>query len=136
MSLITFHVFYSLQLAVLICFSSFLLYVTLWTVSHQAPLSMGFSRHEYCGEFPPPEDLADPRSLFCLLHWQAGSLPLAPTGKPIVHNKQSIKTERTDSYAQSKAFTFHFPQIIFYSPYLNSYKAGRVLEVGSCFFLS
>ena len=100
---------------------------------------MGFSRQEYWSGFPPPEDLADPRGLLCLLHWQTGSLPLVPPGKPIVHNKQSIKTERIDSYAESKIFKFHFPQIIFSSPYLSSYlctKAGRVLDVGSCFFFS
>ena len=26
------------------------LFVTLWTVARQAPLSMGFSMQEYCGE--------------------------------------------------------------------------------------
>ena len=31
---------------------------------------------------PPPGDLPDP-FLLCLLHWQVGSLPLAPQGKPI-----------------------------------------------------
>ena len=25
-----------------------------WTISHQAPLSMGFSRQEYCSRFPFP----------------------------------------------------------------------------------
>ena len=37
-------------------------YVTLWTVAHQAPLSMGFSRQEYWSELPcpPPGDLPDP----------------------------------------------------------------------------
>ena len=29
------------------CFSRVLLFVTLWTVACQAPLSMGFSRQEY-----------------------------------------------------------------------------------------
>ena len=35
---------------------------TPWTVAHQAPLSMGFSRPEYGSElpFPPPGDLPDP----------------------------------------------------------------------------
>ena len=35
---------------------------TPWTVAHQAPLSMGFSRHEYWSglPFPFPEDLSDP----------------------------------------------------------------------------
>ena len=33
-----------------------------WTVAHQAPLSMGFSRQEYWSRFPcpPPGDLPDP----------------------------------------------------------------------------
>ena len=37
------------------------LFVTLWTVAHQAPLSMGFSRQEYWRRlsFPPPVDLSD-----------------------------------------------------------------------------
>ena len=36
--------------------------VTLWTVVHQTPLSMEFSRQEYCNKlpFPPPGDLPNP----------------------------------------------------------------------------
>ena len=43
-------------------FSHVRLFVTSWTVAHQAPLSMEFSRLEYWNEFPcpPPEDLPDP----------------------------------------------------------------------------
>ena len=33
---------------------------TLWTIAHQAPLSMGFSRQEYWSGCPPPEDLPKP----------------------------------------------------------------------------
>ena len=35
---------------------------TPWTVAHQAPLSMGFSRQEYWSglPYPPPGDLPDP----------------------------------------------------------------------------
>ena len=35
---------------------------TPWTVAHQAPLSMGFSRQEHCSGLPcpPPGDLPDP----------------------------------------------------------------------------
>ena len=35
---------------------------TLWTAAHQASLSMGSSRQEYCSGFPcpPPGDLPDP----------------------------------------------------------------------------
>ena len=37
------------------------LFVTAWTVAHQAPLSMGFSRQEFCSglPIPPPGDLPD-----------------------------------------------------------------------------
>ena len=38
------------------------LFVTLWTVARQAPLSVGFSRQEYWSglPFPPPGDIPDP----------------------------------------------------------------------------
>ena len=41
------------------CFSCVLLFVTLWTVACQAPLSMGFSRPEHWSGLPcyPPGDL-------------------------------------------------------------------------------
>ena len=37
-------------------------FATLWTVAHQAPLSMGFSRQEYWSglSFPSPRDLVTP----------------------------------------------------------------------------
>ena len=61
--------------------------MTLWTVARQAPLSRGFSREESCngcrallqGIFPTQG--LNPH-LSRLLHWQAGSLALAPPGKP------------------------------------------------------
>ena len=42
--------------------SCVLLFVTPWTVAHQAPLSMGFSRQEYWSGLPcpPPGHLPDP----------------------------------------------------------------------------
>ena len=38
------------------------LFATLWTVAHQAPQSMGFSRQEYWSglPFPSPGDLSNP----------------------------------------------------------------------------
>ena len=68
-------------------FSPVRLFATLSTVACQVPLSMGFSKQEYWSRLPclPPGDLPDlglNLSLLCLLHWQAGSLPLVPTGKP------------------------------------------------------
>ena len=44
------------------CFNCVRLFVTLWTVSHQSPLSIGFSRQEYWSVLPcyPPGDLFYP----------------------------------------------------------------------------
>ena len=48
------------QLCMLNCFSHVI--ATLWTVTRQAPLSVGFSRQEYWSGMPcpPPGDLPDP----------------------------------------------------------------------------
>ena len=72
------------------CSSYIPLFVTLWTVARHAPLQMGFSRQEYWSGLlcPPPEDLLDPGNkpacLMSNLHWQVGSLPLAPPGRFIL----------------------------------------------------
>ena len=75
------------------CWVALILSDSLWPYELHAtchfPLSMGFSRQEYqiglpC---PPTGDLPDQGSnlfLLCLLHWQAGSLWLAPPGKPVI----------------------------------------------------
>ena len=44
------------------CFSCLGLFAALWTVAHQAPLCMGFSRQEYWSGLscPPPGGLSDP----------------------------------------------------------------------------
>ena len=51
-------------------FSCVRLFVTSWTVSHQTPLSMGFSRQEYWSGLPCPlpGDLPDPGIKPGLLH--------------------------------------------------------------------
>ena len=50
------------HLSVLSCFSRANLFVTPWSVAHQAPLSMGFPRQEYWSglPFPSPDYLPDP----------------------------------------------------------------------------
>ena len=49
-------------------FSRVWLFVSPWTVTHQAPQSIGFSRQEYWSGLPcPPPGLPDPHVL-CLLH--------------------------------------------------------------------
>ena len=72
-------------------FSCVRLFVTLWTVAHQTPLSLGFSRQEYWSGLPcpPPVDLPNPGikpTSLKSLYWQACSLPLAPLGKPRITN--------------------------------------------------
>ena len=54
---------------VLSCFSCVRLFATLWTVAHQAPLSMGFPRQEYWSGLPcpPPEEISHP-GMELLLH--------------------------------------------------------------------
>ena len=61
-----------------------LLFVTLWTVAHQAPPSMGFSRQEYWCRlpFPSPGDLPDPGIEPRSPALQADSLTSEPPGKP------------------------------------------------------
>ena len=80
-------------------FSRVWLFGILWTIVHQAPLFMGFSRQKYWSGLPCPlpGDLPHPGikphlfcpklHLFCLLHRQAGSLSLALPGKPLFSNK-------------------------------------------------
>ena len=47
---------------VLSCFCPVQLFVSLWTITHQASLTMGFSRREYWYGLPhpPPGDLPNP----------------------------------------------------------------------------
>ena len=60
------------------------LFVTPWTVAHQAPLSMEFSRQEYWSElpFPSPGDLPDPGIKPMSPALQADALPSEPPWKP------------------------------------------------------
>ena len=68
-------------------FSHVSLFLTLWTVIHQAPLSMGFSRQEYWSGLPcpPPGDLPNPgikpESLH-LLHCRQILYTLSHPGSP------------------------------------------------------
>ena len=79
----------------LIRFSHVQLLVTLWTVAHQAPLSVGFFGQEYWSmlharmqEIFLTQVLNS--HLLCPLHWQVGSLPLAPPGKLNVIYKDDL----------------------------------------------
>jgi len=59
--------------------------VTPWTVAHQAPLSIEFSRQQHWSglPFPSPGDLPDPRIEPGSPTLQVDSLPSEPPGKPL-----------------------------------------------------
>ena len=61
-------------------------FVYVWTVAHQAPMSMEFSRQEYWSgkPFPSPGDLPNPGTEPGSPTLQADSLPSEPPGKPCV----------------------------------------------------
>ena len=68
-------------------FQLFWLFATVWTVAYQAPLSMGFLRQEYWSGCHALLQVIFTTQrwnlhLLYLLHWQRGSLPLTPPGKP------------------------------------------------------
>ena len=72
------------EIMLLLLVSHSQLFATLWTVAHQAPLSMGFSRQEYWSGLPcpPPQDLPNPGTEPMSPTWQADSLSLSHLGSP------------------------------------------------------
>ena len=68
------------------------LFVNLWIVACQAPLSMEFSRQEYWSgqPFPSPENLPDPRIESGSSALQADSLPSEPPGKPQRETRKTV----------------------------------------------
>ena len=72
---------------ILSCFSHVWLSATPWTIAHQVPLSMEFSKQEcWRGAVTSysrgPSWLRDQIHTSCLLYCHAGSLPLVPSRKP------------------------------------------------------
>ena len=69
------------------------LFATPWTVAHQAPLSMGFSRQEYWSglPFPSPGDLPDPGIEPGSPALQADTLTSELPGKPPLLPWHSLK---------------------------------------------
>ena len=66
---------------------------TPWTTAHQAPLSLGFPRQEYCHglPIPPPGDLPDPGiepESPASPAMAGGFFTTEPPGKPRVQNAQ------------------------------------------------
>ena len=78
-------------------------WATLWTVAHQAPPSIGFSRQEYWSglPYPSPGDLPDPGIKPRSPALEADALTSEPPGKPNCKGNQSwIFIGRTDAEAQ------------------------------------
>ena len=91
------------ELLVLSHLSHFQLLVTPWTVTCQAPLSMGFSRQNYWNGLPflSPGDLPDLGIEPVLLHWQRDSLPLShvesPSVQVLVYSSFCLEQSRLNS---------------------------------------
>ena len=70
-------------------FSRVRLFVTLWTIAHQTPLSRELSRQEYWSGLPlewvvpPARDLLNPGIKYMSSALQADSLPLSHWGSPL-----------------------------------------------------
>ena len=81
--------------------------MTSWTVAHEAPLSLGFSRQEYWSGLPlfPSGDLPNPGVEPGSFALQADSLLSEPPGKPFKYV----------SYFLSENLLFYF--LITYSKY-------------------
>ena len=68
------------------------LFTTPWSIAHQAPQSMEFSRQEYWSglPFPSPGDLANPGIEPASPALQADVLPSKPPGEPQASNKSCL----------------------------------------------
>ena len=78
------------------------LFVTSWTIAHQAPVSIGFPRQEHWSglSFPSPGHLPDPGTESTSPALQAGSLLLSHQGSPLFAVTQ---THRSHAYLRAFA---------------------------------
>ena len=71
-----------------------------WTVAHQAPLSIGFSRQEYWNglPFPYPGDLPDPwiESVSLMFPELAGGFFTKSPGKPLNNSTSKLNPKSKD----------------------------------------
>ena len=73
------------------------LFVILWTIACQAPLSMEFSRQEYCSGLPcpPPANFPDPGIEPMSPAWQVDSCPLNHWGSQGIADGKVMKGYRS-----------------------------------------
>ena len=95
---------------VLSCFSHVQLFVTLWTVTHQP--SLGKNTGVGCHALLRESYLTQGSNLclLYLLHWQVGSLPQLPPGKP--RNNSSPASFLSSSFLFSSTTVFYSPFIL------------------------
>ena len=95
-----------------------------WTVAHQAPLSMEFSRHKYWSGLPFPSsgDLPNPGLEPGSPALQADSLPSEPPGKPKRVRDLSI-------YEMERAMATHSSTLAWKIPWTE--EPGRLQSLGS-----
>ena len=101
-------------------FSNVRLCETLWTVAHQVPLSMGFSRQEYWSGllYPPPGDLPNSQIASTSPALQVDSLPTEPPGKPINRLYTNIKW-KVKKKEWSLLCSLKLPTFVWWNPHLN-----------------
>ena len=103
---------------VLSCFSCAWLFVTLWTVARQAPLSMGFPRQEYRSGLPcPPPDLPHP-----------GTEPMSPASPALAGRISTTSATWEAPLSCCQPFHFHFPPIDWTSGSITSLSPYHVWE--------
>ena len=91
------------------------LFVTPWTIAHQAPLSMEFSRQEYWSGLPcpSPRDLPDSGTKPGSLTLQADSLPSDPPRKfsmgEIALSKKKKRQRTLCTMLHMIAICIHYP---------------------------
>ena len=120
--------------------------VTPWTISHQAPLSMGFSRQEYWSGllFPSPGYLPDPGIETRSPALQADSLPSEPPEKPLLMAIVltillliSLSIKQGFKYGQSLIFSFYYRKsYAFLLKYYGHLSALQKLNRTNCSYCS
>ena len=109
-------------------FSRVRLFVTPWSVAHQAPLPMGILGQEHWSWLPcpPPEDLPNPVIKLRFPTLQADSLPSEPQGKPKNTGVGSLfLLQGNFSTQESNQGLLHCRQILYQLSYLGSHQLYR-----------